>query len=72
MSKYNTFIDDSRPLRPIARRTDLAVVQVANELLRKSRDQLETEDYELDSPIPKLHRLSRIPPIMSGSSTSTA
>jgi hypothetical protein len=42
--------------------------QTANDLLRKSED----HDNEREPQIPKLHRLARIPPIMSGSSTSSA
>lgn len=72
MSKYTNFIDDSRPLRPIARRTDVAVLQVANEVLRKSQDHDDNIDIENESMIPKLHRLSRIPPINPGPNASTA
>ncbi|CAF0848591.1 unnamed protein product [Rotaria sp. Silwood1] len=69
MSKYKNFYDESRPLRPIARQGDLAILQAANDLLRKSKDY---DDNEQDPQIPKLHRLARIPPIMSGSSASSA
>ncbi|CAF2413865.1 unnamed protein product [Rotaria sp. Silwood2] len=72
MSKYTNFYDESRPLRPIARRGDLAILQAANDLLRKSKDYNDNDDNEQDPQIPKLHRLARIPPIMSGSSTSSA
>jgi hypothetical protein len=68
MSKYTNFYDESGPLRPIARRDDFSMRQTANDLLRKSED----DDNEREPQIPKLHRLARIPPIMSGSSTSSA
>jgi hypothetical protein len=68
MSKYTNFYDESRPLRPIARQDDFSMRQTANDLLRKSED----DDNEREPQIPKLHRLARIPPIMSGSSTSSA
>jgi hypothetical protein len=68
LSKYTTFYDETRPLRPIAQRGDLAILQAANDLLRQSTD----DDNEQDSQIPKLHRLARIPPIMSASSTTSA
>ncbi|CAF3344293.1 unnamed protein product [Rotaria socialis] len=69
MSRYTNFYDDSRPLKPIARRGDLAILQAASDFLRKSKDHNDDNDH--DSQIPKLHRLARIPPIMSGSSTSS-
>ncbi|CAF1232293.1 unnamed protein product [Rotaria sordida] len=68
MSKYTNFHDESRPLRPIAQRGDLTILQTANDLLYQSKD----DDNDDDLQIPKLHRLARIPPIMSGSSTTSA
>jgi len=70
MSKYTNFYDENRPLRPIAQRGDLSLLQSANELLRKSKDYNDDNDSEQDLQIPKLHRLARIPPIVSASSTS--
>ncbi len=70
MSRYTSFYDESRPLRPIAQRGDLTLLQSANELLRKSKDYNDDNDNERNSQIPKLHRLTRIPPIVSASSTS--
>jgi hypothetical protein len=72
MSKYANFHDENRALRPIAQRGDLALLEAANVLLRQSKDYNEDDDNEQESQIPKLHRLARIPPIMSGSSTSSA
>jgi hypothetical protein len=72
MAKYTSFYDESRPLKPIARRGDLALLQTANDLLRKTEDYNDDNDNQRDPQIPKLHRLARIPPIMSGSSTSSA
>jgi hypothetical protein len=72
MSKYTNFYDESRPLKPITRRGDLALLQSANDLLCKSKDYDDDNDNERDPQIPKLHRLARIPPIMSASSTSSA
>jgi hypothetical protein len=69
MSKYANFYDETRPLKPIAQRGDFAILQSANEFLRKSKDY---NDDEQDPQIPKLYRLARIPPIMSPSSTSSA
>ncbi len=71
MSKYATFYDDSRPLKPIARRGDFAILQSSTELLRKTKDYNDDNDNERDPQIPKLHRLARIPPIMSPSNTSS-
>jgi len=68
LSKYTNFYDESRPLRPIGQRSDLTIIQVANDLLRQSTD----DDNEQDPKIPKLNRLARIPPIMSASSTTSA
>ncbi|CAF0994598.1 unnamed protein product [Rotaria sordida] len=72
MSKYTNFYDENRPLKPIARRGDLAILQAANDLLRKTKDYNDNDNNEQDSQIPKLHRLARIPPIMSSSSASSA
>jgi hypothetical protein len=72
MSKYTNFYDETRPLRPIAQRGDLAILKTANDLLRQSKDQDSDDDSERDPQIPKLHRLARIPPITSGSSTTSA
>ncbi|CAF1565238.1 unnamed protein product, partial [Rotaria sordida] len=47
---------------------DLTILQTANDLLYQSKD----DDNDDDLQIPKLHRLARIPPIMSGSSTTSA
>jgi len=71
MSKYTSFIDENHPLRPIARKGDLSVLQSAHEFLRQSKDHDNDNDTNQDSQIPKLHRLTRIPPIMSPSSTSS-
>ncbi|CAF2314905.1 unnamed protein product [Rotaria sp. Silwood2] len=68
MSKYTNFYDESRPLRPIAQRGDLTILRTADDLLYQSND----DDNDGDLQIPKLHRLARIPPIMSGSSTTSA
>ncbi len=62
MSKYNSFYDEDRPLRPIARRSDLTMLQTATELLHKSKDYNDDNDNQRDP---------RIPPIMSPSSTSS-
>lgn len=72
LSKYTNFHDENRQLRPIARRTDLAVLQVANDLLRVSKDHNDNDERESNDSIPKLPRLAPIPPIMSRSSTSSA
>lgn len=67
------FHDETRPLRPIAQRSDLAILRGANEFLRHSKDtDDDDDDEERDPQIPRLHRLARIPPIMSGSSTTSA
>lgn len=71
MSKYTNFYDESRPLKPITRRGDFTLLQTANDLLRISKDYHDDNDNEQDSNIPKLHRLARIPPIMSPSNTSS-
>lgn len=71
MSKYATFYDENRPLKPIAQRKDLAILQIANELLSQSKDSNKDDDNDKDSQIPTLQRLARIPPIMSGSSTTS-
>jgi hypothetical protein len=71
MAKYTNFYDETRPLRPIARRSDRAILEAANDLLRKSKDNNDDNDNEQDLQIPKLHRLARIPPILSPSSTSS-
>ncbi|CAF3267394.1 unnamed protein product [Rotaria socialis] len=71
LSKYTNFYDESRPLKPIGQRSDLSILQVANELLSQTKDSTRDDDNDRDLQIPKLHRLARIPPIMSGSSTST-
>jgi hypothetical protein len=72
MSKYTTFYDESRPLRPISQRSNLTILQTANDLLRQSKDSNKDDDNEQEPQIPKLHRLARIPPIISGSSTTSA
>lgn len=71
MSKYTSFIGENRPLRPIARKGDLSVLQSAHEFLRHSKDYDDNNDKNQDSQTPKLHRLARIPPIMSPSNTSS-
>ena len=72
MSKYTNFHDENRSLRPIARRNDLAILQTATDLLRQSKGYGGDSGNEGNSQIPKLHRITRIPPIMSGSSASSA
>ncbi|CAF1310301.1 unnamed protein product [Adineta steineri] len=69
MARYINFHDEDRPLKPIAQSSDYALLRTANDLLRISKDY--DNDNEVDSKIPKLHRLARIPPIMSASSTSS-
>ncbi len=59
-------------MRPIAQRNDLAILKVANDLLNQSKDSDNDDDNEQEPRMPKLHRLARIPPIMSGSSTTSA
>lgn len=71
MTKYTGFYDENRPLKPVTRRSDLAIIQAANDFLRISKDYNDHCDNEHDPEIPKLHRLARIPPIMSASSSSS-
>ena len=53
------------------------MIQIAHDLLRKSKDPYDDDDDDDDDTdrqarIPKLHRLSRMPPIASGSNASSA
>ncbi|UJR23318.1 hypothetical protein I4U23_026332 [Adineta vaga] len=71
MARYLNFHDEIRPLKPIAQSSDFTVLRTANDLLRLSNSFNNENDDNPDSQIPKLHRLARIPPIMSASTTSS-
>ncbi|CAF1551381.1 unnamed protein product [Adineta steineri] len=76
-AKFTNYYDENNPLKPIAQRSNLALIQVANDLLQKSKENNnnnndDDDNNDRDSQIPKLHRLARIPPIMSGSGTTSA
>lgn len=66
-------------MKPITPRNDVAIVKITNDGFHLSQpdydvriaDDDDDEDSERELKIPKLHRLPRIPPIMSGSTTST-
>jgi len=68
LSKYTNFYDEHRPLKPIPQQSNLAILQVANDIIRHATN----EDLERDSQILKLPRLNQIPPIRSASSTTSA
>ncbi|CAF0786639.1 unnamed protein product [Adineta ricciae] len=72
MARYINFHDETRSLKPIAQSSDFAILRTANDLLRLSNNfNSESDDDDHDLQIPKLHRLPRIPPITSASTTSS-
>ena len=71
MSKFANFYDESRALRSIAQRDDLAILQTASDLISQSKEHNKADDIECQPNIPKLHGLARILPIASESSATS-
>ncbi|UJR25599.1 hypothetical protein I4U23_006943 [Adineta vaga] len=74
LSKYTNYFDESQTLKPVGQRSDLAILQIANDLLHPSQnyDSSDDDNNERDTSMPKLHRLARIPPITPEPNTTTA
>ncbi|CAF0916817.1 unnamed protein product [Adineta ricciae] len=73
ISKYTNYFDETHTLKPIAQRSDLAILQVANDLLHPSKNyDSDDDDNDRDSQIPRLRKFTPIPPITPEPNTTTA